>query len=61
MLRHRGEAAEDILGPTDAMKLRSAMTLFEAAAGAGGLFSDALDAFFDGRRDPETLRLLATP
>ena len=58
MLAHRGRGAEAILGPVDAMKFRSSMTLFEAVAG-GGPFGAAIDAFYDGKRDDKTLTLLA--
>ena len=47
-------SAEAILGPIDATKFRSAMTLFEAAGG-GNRFGQALDLFYDGHRDPLTL------
>ena len=47
-------SAETILGGIDAVKLRSSMTLFEAAAG-GAPFADCLEAFYDGERDPATL------
>ena len=58
VLKHRGWSAEAIFGPIDAMKLRSSMTLFEAAAGGAGPFGDALEAFYDGERDPATLSRL---
>ena len=49
-----------VLGPVDATKLRSCMTLFEAAEGAdAGVFAAVLERFFGGRRDEATLRLLA--
>ncbi|WP_370031406.1 DUF1810 domain-containing protein [Qipengyuania mesophila] len=53
-------SAEDILGPVDAMKFRSSMTLFEAACSDedAQVFADALDQFFDGQRDPLTLERL---
>ena len=55
-------SAEAILGGIDAVKLRSSMTLFEAAAGAGTApFADCLDAFYDGARDPATLARLQAP
>jgi uncharacterized protein (DUF1810 family) len=57
-LAHRGRGAEAIFGLVDAIKLRSSMTLFEAAAGSAGPFGAALDAFFGGARDEATLRLL---
>ena len=50
-------AAEQILGETDAIKLRSCLTLFEAAS-AEGLFGDALDSLYFGQRDEHTLALL---
>lgn len=48
-------SAEDILGGADAMKFRSSMTLFEACCSDKEVFAQALDAFFDGERDPLTL------
>ena len=48
---------EQILGPIDAMKLRSSLTLFDRIA-PGDTFARALDAFFSGRRDDRTLELL---
>ena len=53
-----GRSAEDVLGPVDAMKLRSSMTLFAAAAPQEPLFHTVLEAFFDGREDPATLERL---
>ena len=47
-----------ILGPIDALKFASSMTLFEAAGG-GDLFTRAIAAFCDGLRDNKTLALLA--
>ena len=57
MLRHAGRPAEAVLGPIDAMKFRSSMTLFAAAAPGEALFAEAIAGFFDGR-DPRTLALL---
>ncbi len=47
-----------VFGLVDAMKLRSSLTLFEAAH-YSDLFADALDRWFDGERDASTLHLLA--
>lgn len=58
MLRHRPRSAEVILGPLDALKFRSSMTLFAAAAPEEELFAEALAAFCDGAADPMTLALL---
>ena len=49
--------AVSILGTIDATKFRSSMTLFDAAGGEE-TFASALDAFYGGERDPETLRIL---
>ena len=59
VLAHCELAAEAIFGAVDAMKFRSSMTLFEAAARDEDIFAGALDCFFGGARDPMTLRLLA--
>ena len=59
VLAHRDKPAEAIFGAIDAMKFRSSMTLFEAAADGAGRFGEALEAFYGGERDPATLRLLA--
>lgn len=47
-----------VFGSVDAMKLRSSLTLFEAAHYCD-LFAEALDRWFDGERDASTLHLLA--
>ena len=60
LLAHAGQiSAEQILAPIDAAKLRSCLTLFEAASDEP-LFGRALDGFFGGARDPRTLQLLAS-
>ena len=59
MLSHAGARAETILGGIDAVKFRSSMTLFHAAAPDEARFADALAAFFDGQGDPHTLAILA--
>lgn len=48
-----------VFGETDAMKLRSSLTLFEAAR-PNPLFGAALDRWFAGERDPATLKLLGS-
>jgi uncharacterized protein (DUF1810 family) len=53
---HRGRSIAAILGATDAMKLRSSLTLFDRA-GAPAIVADTLAAFFDAP-DDATLRLL---
>lgn len=50
-------SATQILGPVDALKLRSNLTLFDQAE-VGGPFSSALGAFYGGEPDHRTLALL---
>jgi uncharacterized protein (DUF1810 family) len=49
MLLHSDKSPEEILGSIDAMKLRSSMTLFAAIPDAPDVFSEVLDAFYDGQ------------
>jgi uncharacterized protein (DUF1810 family) len=53
-----GRSAQDIFGSTDAMKLRSSMTLFARAAPDNGLFGQVLNDYFGGVEDEATERLL---
>lgn len=48
-----------VFGSIDAMKLRSSLTLFEAAT-PDPLFASALDRRFGGVRDPATQQMLAS-
>ena len=50
--------AEAILGPVDAVKLRSSMTLFLRAAPDDAVFLVVLQRFYDGRVDATTDALL---
>lgn len=61
MLTHGGKkSAREILGPIDAVKFKSSMTLFgEVEKEPGSLWQRALDAFYDGKKDDETLKLLS--
>jgi uncharacterized protein (DUF1810 family) len=43
------------------MKFRSCLTLFCAADPGADIFRTALDAFYDGEPDRETMRLLGLP
>jgi uncharacterized protein (DUF1810 family) len=58
ILGHADSSATAILGGTDAVKLRSSMTLFSRAAGDSTLFDQCLAAFFGGEADPATLERL---
>ena len=46
---------EEIFGSPDDLKFRSSMTLFARAAGDGGVFEAALEKYFRGQPDGETL------
>lgn len=54
----QGATAEQIFGGIDAIKLRSSMTLFQAADPDADVFGRVLDRFFDGVPDEATLRIL---
>ncbi len=51
-------SAERVLGPVDAVKLRSSMTLFGHCDQAAPIFSQVLDLYFEGQPDPLTERAL---
>jgi len=53
-----GKPAGEVFGATDAMKLRSSLTLFACAAPAGSIFHRALARYFPSGPDPDTLDLL---
>jgi len=53
-----GKSAAEILGAVDAMKLRSSMTLFAAAAPDQPAFSAVLTKYFGGSPDEATLARL---
>ena len=53
-----GSSADRILGPVDAMKLRSCMTLFAAAGPEEASFGEVLTRYFDGQLDQATLARL---
>jgi uncharacterized protein (DUF1810 family) len=57
-MRHQDRSALQIFGRPDDMKFRSCLTLFDQAA-PGGVFGEALLAFFDGARDAATLGILS--
>jgi uncharacterized protein (DUF1810 family) len=55
-----GRTAEEIFGTTDAMKLRSSMTLFARAAPDNASFRAVLDDYFGGVMDEATERRLGS-
>jgi uncharacterized protein (DUF1810 family) len=61
VLSVEGRTAEEIMGPVDAAKLRSSMTLFLRVAPEEPLFREVLDRYFAGRPDPRTDELLGHP
>ena len=58
VLKHPNRTAHEIFGSPDDLKFRSCLTLFDAAAPNESLFRQALDAFYEGKRDPRTMELL---
>ena len=54
VLATRGRTAVEILGSTDAMKLRSCMTLFHRAAPDEPVFAQVLDRYYGGLADEAT-------
>ena len=57
LLQHKGRDAADIFGGLDAMKVRSCMTLFDAAS-PNDIFRKVLDTFYDGNADKLTLQYI---
>ena len=58
VLALNGRTALEIFGRPDDMKLQSSMTLFAAISPAASVFSDVLDKYFNGERDPRTTELI---
>ncbi len=54
LLELSGRDPVRVLGSVDAVKLRSSMTLFEAAAPDDRVFAEVLERWFDGERDEAT-------
>ena len=51
-------SAQTIFGYPDYMKFNSCLTLFERVADEGGIFTTALQKYFEGQRCSKTLQLL---
>ncbi|KPF42012.1 calpastatin [beta proteobacterium AAP121] len=58
-LSHSTMSATTILGEVDALKFQSCLTLFASVAPQEPCFAQALHAFYAGKQDQATLRLLA--
>ena len=56
LLEHKDQDIEDILGDIDAMKLRSSMTLFALISETRSIFHQALDYFYNGNIDEQTIK-----
>lgn len=57
VLTHKDEDIYEIMGSSiDAVKFRSSMTLFDLVA-PDDIFAEALDAFYEGKRDKRTIEL----
>ncbi|RYH04316.1 DUF1810 family protein [Salipiger sp. IMCC34102] len=61
LIRGHDTSAEEMLGDTDAYKLRASATLFEAAKPTQPLFGAVLEDKFAGQRCTKTQRLLRQP
>jgi len=59
LLKVRDATAVEVFGDTDAMKLRSCLTLFSSVAPEVPVFRACLDRYFDGAGDPLTAGLLS--
>jgi len=57
--RRSQSTAHDIFGSPDDLKFRSSMTLFAAITAKDDVFQQALDRYFGGEPDAETLRMIA--
>ena len=58
VLASTDRTAEQILGPLDALKVRSSMTLFQRAAPDEPVFAEVLDRYYGGVPDERTDALL---
>lgn len=57
LLKHSGKSIISVLGRPDNLKLKSSMTLFEAATGET-IFAKVLETFYDGKRCARTLKAI---
>lgn len=58
LLQHRDRQVADVLGETDAAKVRSCMTLFDKVS-PDSIFREVLTAFYKGIPDQKTLDYLS--
>jgi len=57
LLNHKDKSSVEILGEIDSLKVFSCMTLFDIVA-PNQVFKEVLDAFYDGKRDINTLIII---
>ena len=57
LLAHTDKRAEEILGVTDAIKVRSCMTMFDFLS-PNDIFGEVLDSFYSGERCEITLKVM---
>ena len=50
--------ARAVMGSPDQLKLRSCMTLFALADPDEKVFGKVLDKFYEGKKDPRTLKMV---
>lgn len=60
LLMHKEKSPAEILGPVDAMKLHSSMTLFHLAAPENPLFIKVIRQYFQGNLDETTIQILTS-
>ena len=58
LLEVRGRSAAEIFGYPDDLKLRSCLTLFVQVAQPGSVFEQALEKYYRGQPDEQTLSIL---
>ena len=56
LLKHKKKKPEAIFGYTDAMKLRSSMTLFALVSEDDSVFHKVLQQFYNGEMDELTIK-----
>lgn len=59
LLRLSDKNADRIFGYPDNLKLKSSMTLFEAAAPEYAVFQEVLGQYFEGERDKNTIGIIS--
>ncbi len=60
LLQLNNKDANIIFGFPDNLKLKSSMTLFEAATPEYAVFKDVLEQYFHGERDEKTLNIIGS-